>query len=487
MVRQANDYEVIVLGSGLGGLIAAALLARKRRSVLLLKEKAYQTSYQRDGYRFTPFSNFSEKRLRPSLLQGISRELSLSFSNGNPDSVTGKDREKRSGKVPFQLILPKSRIDLFDELPLFRMEWMREFPTEVPQTETFYDELGLVQKLLETRNQQEASPFFPVDLRPFFRKWLSFSSLPQDSTGERLSSFSWEFRKFIQFQLISWGNLFSDSFPVALAAYLLLHKERGDWVSSMDLEGIERELLDCFVQSGGEIEEIERAERAEKRWRKGFTLTLEGDRRAFQGRYLILNAPLHSFRDLLRKDGTSLSRWLETIHPRYLLVPCFLGIREKVVPIGMRDLLVSILDLEKPYEEGNVLFLSLSRRGDERMAPEGCRALTVQSLAPFRSWNGVSPAHRESVMNHLTHLIPFMESYLDLSEFEWAGQQTGHWSYPHYLYEINGPLRWREGVVPTRLSRNLYFIGKENFPHLGLEGEVLGGLMVAQQVLKKFS
>jgi len=34
-----------------------------------------------------------------------------------------------------------------------------------------------------------------------------------------------------------------------------------------------------------------------------------------------------------------------------------------VVPVGMQDLLVSILDLEKPYEEGNVLFLSLVPKG----------------------------------------------------------------------------------------------------------------------------
>ena len=60
-----------------------------------------------------------------------------------------------------------------------------------------------------------------------------------------------------------------------------------------------------------------------------------------------------------------------------------MGIRDKVVPGGMRDLLVSIRDLEKPYEEGNVLCLRLSPRGDEGEAPEGRRALTVQSLAPF--------------------------------------------------------------------------------------------------------
>ncbi len=46
----------------------------------------------------------------------------------------------------------------------------------------------------------------------------------------------------------------------------------------------------------------------------------------------------------------------------------------------MRDLLVSILDLEKPYGGGNLLLLHLGPKGDGEWAPEGKRALTVESL-----------------------------------------------------------------------------------------------------------
>jgi hypothetical protein len=42
-------------------------------------------------------------------------------------------------------------------------------------------------------------------------------------------------------------------------------------------------------------------------------------------------------------------------------------------------------------------------------------------------------------------------------------------------------------VVPMRMSKNIYFVGKENFPHLGLEGEIFSGLMVGQRILKKYS
>jgi phytoene dehydrogenase-like protein len=489
MNRQANDYEIIVLGSGLGGLLAGALLAKKRRSVLLLKEKGYQTSCQRDGYRFTPFSNFSETRLRPSLLQRIYRELGLSSLNGTLEGniPVKRDPGKKRGQFPLQVILPGSRIDLFDDPSLLTGEWKREFPREMAQIEPFYDELGLLQHQLKDRKEEETFPFFPVDHRSFIRKRLSFSPRSKERMDKRLSCFSREFKEYLQLQLILWGNLFSDSFPISLAAYRLLHEERGEWVPSIELEKMVKRILDSFRASGGEIEEIESVKRVEKGWRKGFALSLEGDRRVFGCRSLLLNSPLHCFTDLLGKTGKSLSPWMKRIQPRYVLYPCFMGIRDKVVPVGMGDLLVSIRDLEKPYEEGNVLCLRLSPRGDEREAPEGRRALTVLSLAPFRSWTQLSLAHQESIMNHLRRLIPFLEQNLDFADFEWACQQTGQWSYPHFLYETTGEFDWREGVIPTRISRDLYSIGKENFPYLGLEGEVLSGLMATSQVLERLS
>jgi len=248
-----------------------------------------------------------------------------------------------------------------------------------------------------------------------------------------------------------------------------------------------KRILDSFIKSGGEVEEIPRVKRVEKAWRKGFVLSLERDRRAFGCRSLLLNSPLHCFSDILGNTGKALSPWLKRIQPRYVLYPCFMGIRDRVVPVGMRGLLVSIRDLDRPYEGGNALCLRLSPRGDEGEAPEGRRALTVLSLAPFRSWTQLSLVHQEAILDHLRHLIPFLEENLDFADFDWACQQTGQWSYPHFLYETPGGFNWREGVIPTRLSRDLYFTGKENFPYLGLEGEVLGGMMAAGQILERFS
>jgi hypothetical protein len=37
------------------------------------------------------------------------------------------------------------------------------------------------------------------------------------------------------------------------------------------------------------------------------------------------------------------------------------------------------------------------------------------------------------------------------------------------------------------MSKNIYLVGKENFPYLGLEGEIFSGLMVGEQILKKYS
>ena len=317
------------------------------------------------------------------------------------------------------------------------MEWKREFPDELAQIEAFYDELGLLQDLLKTQKKKEASPFFPIDSRSFIRKWLSFLSLPEAGTDQRLSSFSKEFKTFLQLQWVPWGNLFSDAFPLSLAAYLLLHEERGEWVPGIwTLKSWRGGYSILFSNQEERWRRLKRRRGWRQGWRKGFTLTLEGDRRVFRSQFLILNSPLHSFSDSFWEEWKARypNGWMR-IQPRYLLFPCFLGIREKVVPVGMRDLLVSILDLEKPYGEGNVLFLSLSPRGDETAAPEGRRALTVQSLIPLGSWARLSLVHQESVMNHLSHLIPFLDPYLDFTDFEWASEQIGRWSYPHFLYE----------------------------------------------------
>ncbi|MEW6374371.1 MAG: hypothetical protein AB1502_01090 [Thermodesulfobacteriota bacterium] len=490
MKRQGNEYEVIILGSGLGGLIAGTLLTKNKLSVLFLKENGYQPFYANKGFWFAPFSNFSEINLKPELFQKVSKALNLPLPIDRQEEgrLAKIDLDRPKPGISLQVILPRARIDLFSQRSLFRMEWRREFPKEFSQIENFYNEMDGIEHLLKKLREKEGPQSgFPLRQRSLIKRLLSFDRLPKERVNEKLSSFSGEFKHFIQLQLISRGNLYSDQIPLSLAAYVLLRGEADDTIPDLDLEKLEEKVLEQFFQSGGRVEEIEKVEKVEKGWRKGFTLSLKGGEKVFRSQQLILNSPLHRISNLLSKKGKRLSELGKRIRPRYILVPLCLGIREEVVPVGMNDLLVSILDLEKPYEGGNVLFIALSPKGDETKAPEGKRALTVESLMPLEKWDQtLLMDYQKDVMRHLEQLFPFLENYIELTDWSWANEQVPRWSYPHFLYETTTDFHWREGVVPTRISKRFYFIGKENFPYLGLEGEVISGLMVAEQILKKY-
>ncbi len=492
MKWQGDKYEVIILGTGLGGLIAGAYLSKEHHSVLLLRENQYPSSYKEKGYRFIPFSNFSEKRIKGTLLKRISKDLDIPSCISHHGEETRRDEKKLKKpkqKVAFQVILPKSRIDLFYQRSMLQMELEREFPKERAQIENFYTEIEKLQPLLMMEMAKEKpGSFFPIQPRSLIKRGWPFSPFPKGRVDQRLAPFSREFKEFIKLQWVSRGNLFPDQYPISLANYLLSHDGTEEWESEIDSEILRENVLEKFSQSGGKIEEIERVDRVEKRWRKGFNLFLKGNEKTFQSKFLIFNSPLHRLSDLSGKKGRRVSKWEERIRPRYVLIPLFLGVREKVIPVGMRDLLVSILDLNKPYEGGNLLFLSLSQKGDETEAPDERRALTVESLMIPEKWDSDSFAeHQKGVMKHLYSLIPFLEEHVEFMDWDWANHHYPCWSYPHFFYETRSHFQWREGVIPNQISRGFYFIGKENFPYLGMEGEVLNGLMVAQQILKKYS
>jgi phytoene dehydrogenase-like protein len=318
------------------------------------------------------------------------------------------------------------------------------------------------------------------------RRWFTFDNLPKEGADPWLSSFSPGFVKFIELQMISHGNLLSGSFPLSLVSHLLFRDEEDEWKREIDLETVTQGLIEKLVQSGGKVEEIEDMESIEMKGKGNFSVHLKGDDRVIRSRSLILNAPLHRVSGLFGKRGKALSRWDKKIRPRYVLVPVFLGIRERVIPVGMKDLLVSVQNPEKPYEGGNLLLLGLSRKGDVHQAPEGKRALTAMSL---RSFDGAEKNNlsdlQDGVMNHLIHLFPFLENHTEFIDRTWTEGQMENWSYPHYYYETNSEIQWRSGIVPTRILKHLYFSSRENFPYLGLEGEVLSGLLVGAQILKR--
>jgi phytoene dehydrogenase-like protein len=453
MKAHDRKREVVILGSGLGGLVAGTFLSKRGHSVSLLKEKGYQSFYATKDYRFTPFSSLSEKLLERRVLEELSQALNVTLP-------------ARKNEVGFQVLLPGARVDISSNRKMLQREWKREFPAELAQVEKFYEELGNLQ----------------LRARPSIGRRFSLEGILGKRIDEGLSQFSKSFSEFVRIQLISWGNFHGDRIPFTLGAYILSRYVSDQLMSGIDREELQTDLVNQFSQSGGRIEETGGVEKVDKKWRKGFTIST-GDGSVLRCDCLILSMPLHRLGVFLEKKNRILLNWGRKVRPRYVLFPFFLGIREKVVPVGMKDLLASVFDIERPYEVPNPLFLSFSPRGNETEAPEGKRALTVESPMPFGALDETLLAgHQKGVMKHLNHILPFLESHMEFIDSGWGREQIPRWSYPHFGHEATYDFNWRKGIVPARIARDLYFVGKENAPYLGLEGEIRTGLKIGRLI-----
>jgi len=474
-------YETIVIGTGIGGLFAAALMAKRGISILILKEKGYEPYLEKSGYRFVPFSNFTEKNLSKKLIELVFEELEISSSFS---SIHLEESEK-SKEVYYQVILPENRIDVLNNKEIFETELKREFKSEIKRILKFYDEIGDFRTILRNIKSTEVpAEFFPLRKYNPLRNWFLNIFFKRKDVRKRLVSFSEEFREFIKLQLISHGNLLSDQFSLLISTYILTRGVEGI-DKSIDIERLKSKIINKYLDSGGEIEEIEKIKNIERRFKERFLINLSEEDRVLESKFLILNCPFRNILSFMKDEKGRIFKWKSLIRPYYVILPSFLGIQEKVVPVGMKDLIVSIFNPKRSYENGNLIYLSLSPKGNEEMAPRNKRALVVEYLIPFKNLNSRQKNYKKDLMTHLNHIIPFLEDYIDFIDFDWAEEQLSFWSYPHFIYGNAFNFDWRSGIIPNRFLKNLFFVGKENFPYLGLEGEIISGYITARQILNQ--
>ena len=458
------DYEVVVVGAGIGGLTVAALLAARGQSVCLF-ERQSQTggcvaNFEFQGYTFEPTSGLYTGWEPGGIHERIFSELPV------------KPPEARRLSPAYRVRLPDHvDVEVADPHEKFAENLRTAFPEGAGAAVSFYRQLDQVaQTWLEQNNH-------PDRLEPNASALLDLAA---DTTAAHFRDTSPRFQRFIDAQLQTIDLCAADRCSYISAALTLTATHRGMWAIRGGAQTLAGKLAESLKTSGGSLRlnsPVLRLAYASDGSPIGVDL-LSGER-VIATRAIISNLTIwDTYGRLIGLSRTPASITSQLKHLEgsgsYMF---FLGMDQ---PAGARlgvDRLILLNDShqERASEDENVRLMFAAAPEWDPRAPEGKRAVTVWTSADVSDWFAFHQdegAHEEQDQETLERLWPHLHAAMpELGD----GIEVIESATPRTFHEVT---RRRLGMAgglcstPARLASGSMF-GSTTFPNLFLVGDTV--------------
>ncbi len=492
MAPQTAPGEVIVIGAGVGGLSAAAFLARAGVPVQVLEAHVYPGgcagTFFHQGYRFDAGA---------TLVGG--------FGPGAPLDRVGQALGIRwpvhLDPVAMQVHLPQGlRVTRWADGP----KWLAEVAAHFgPSALSFWQwQMETADALWALMSSMPPwppdSPAHLVRLARQGMAWLGrlsparWPGLLRDALGKAGSRLPHHpaHRLLVDAQLLISAQTTADHANALFAAAALDLARLGVGHLPGGVGRVARELAASVVRHGGQVhlrQEVTRVARQGSGWRittrRGLSL---------EASHVIFNLPPWNAARLLGDDAPPRLRRLP---PRpqdgWGAFTLYLGVDEGVVPADL-PLHHQVVQGE-PLGEGRSLFLSISPAWDQDRAPAGKRAITLSThtaLAPWwalfhqdrEAYEARKQAYTRDLLAQAERVLPGLAEAAHLvlpgtpitfqrfTRRAWGW--VGGWPQTHLL----------RGWSPT-LGRGRWLVWDTIFPGQSLPAVALGGLGVASRLL----
>lgn len=479
-------YDVIVLGSQLGGALAAALLAKRNHRVLLIDHDGTGTGYEHGGF-VLPYG--------PSIAPSLKAMPSVEEAFTELGLTTAVQRALRPHVPELQLILPRHRVDLHNDPARRRNELAREFGETAE---------GLLSALTATTSQHEASdaffkeqPALPPD--GFFEAWglkKKIGQHPGLETHPRLSNNTPPgalLRGLLPFLVY----LDQPSSPLALTRPLSQALQAPQRFPGGN-EGLRELLVRRLTELGGDVLTRETSE--------SFVVEeISFDGARFAGVKLVRSDVIYrascmvaamdsgALRRLVtdRKRHRGLLEQLDAASTKSILFSVNWVVPTNALPRGMGELL--LMDTEDSELKPLLIQVHPARTTGGK-EDESLRVVCAGAFVPANV-RELGEDHLQALAKRidaqLEHLMPFSQEkrvlrsapYLD------ASGVRGSRLMPHPLYSFEAEaFLGVTGLKQRTPAKNILLAGREVLPGLGLEGELLAGMRAArlvQEMLKK--
>jgi phytoene dehydrogenase-like protein len=507
--RLDNPYDVLVVGSGIGGLTTAACLARMGKKVCVLEQHytagGFTHSYNRNGYEWDVGVHYIGDMGSPRTL---GRRLFDYISDGALQWAPMAQQFDR-------IFLGDEHWDLVAGKPEYRDHLVAAFPEEADAIDTY---LAYMHSVKSGVRQLTLKKVLPAGLAAAYGA-LQQHEMPQyfnATTREVLESLTSN-QKLIAVLTGQWGD---NGLPPARSSFIIhsmiaQHYMHGGYYPVGGASRMAETIIPVIQRSGGEVFTYASVEEI-LLGPKGVTGVLMADGETIPAPVVVSNAGVfNTFEHLLDEavpQRAAYLRRLDQVKPSMSSICLYIGIRESAESLGLpktnfwiypsehyeRDLAKFEADAEAEFP---LVYISFPSAKDPSFAERYPDRATIEIVAPgphewFEPWadkpwgkrgddyEALKARLSERLLEKLFQKLPQLRGKIDYHELSTSLSTDYFCRYRHgEIYGLeHSPSRFEQDwLKPKTEIPGLYLTGQDVLT-CGVVGAMVAGLLTAIQL-----
>ena len=446
----SDDFDVIVVGAGLGGLVTATQLAAKGAKVLVLERYLIPGGsagyFEREGYRFD---------VGASMIFGFGQQGTTNLLTRALKTV-GMSLETIADPVQIHYHLPQNlSLKVHRDYEQFLAELGDRFPAERSGIRQFYDECWRVFHCLNTIELLSLEePRYVA--RVFLQNPLACLGLARrlpvnvGSVARRYLRDP-ELLKFIDMECYCWSVVPANRTPLINAGMVFSDRHYGGVNYPKGGVGqIAQKLAQGLQNVGGQIHYRARVTQIITEQGQAVGVKLASGK-IYRAQRIVSNATRWDTFEKLLPDWP-LPAAEQTWQQRYQQSPSFvslhLGVKAEILPAGTECHHILLDDWQKMEAAAGTVFVSIPTRLDPDLAPAGRQIIHVFTPSWIKSWQGLAPHQYQAKKAAIAaRLIQRLERILPGVTTAIAYQEVGTpRTHRRFLGRVNGTY----GPIPAK-------------------------------------